>query len=180
MNQLFASRGQSIGASVSASVLPMNTHDWFHIGLTGLISLQSKWLSRIFSSIQFESISYLALNLLYSSTLTCTWLLEKIIALTIQTFVGKVKSLLLNMLSKFVIDFLPRSKRLLISWLQWQSSVILEPKKMKSVNFSPSICHEVVGLGAMIWVFWTLSFKSAFSFSSFTLIEMLFIFTSYH
>ena len=128
MSQLFASRGQSIGASVSALVLPMNTHDWFPIGLTGLISLQSKGLSRIFSSTQFESINYLALSLLYSSTLTWTWLLEKIIALTIQTFVGRVKSLLSNMLSRFVIDFLPRSKRLLISWLQSQSSVILKPK----------------------------------------------------
>ena len=71
----------------------------------------------------------------------------KIIALSIQTFVSKVMSLLFNMLSSFVIAFLPRSKRLLISWLQSPSAVILEPKKIKSVTVSfvsPSICHEVV------------------------------------
>ena len=73
------------------------------------------------------------------------------IALTIQTFVGKVMSLLLNMLSRIVMVFLPRSKHLLISWLQSESSVILKPKKIKSVTvftFSPSICHEVMGLDA--------------------------------
>ena len=72
----------------------------------------------------------------------------KTIALTIQTFVGKVMSLLLNMLSGFVIVFLPRSKRLLISWLQSSSAMILEPKKIKSVtvsSVSQSICHEVMG-----------------------------------
>ena len=77
---------------------------------------------------------------------------EKTIALTRQTFVGKVMSLLFNMLSRLVITFLP-SKRLLISWLQSPSAVILEPKKIKSVPVfivSPSICHEVMGLDAMI------------------------------
>ena len=72
----------------------------------------------------------------------------KTIALTRLTFVGKVMSLLFNMLSKLVINFLPRSKRLLISWLQSPSAMILEPKKIKSVTvpiFSPSICHEVMG-----------------------------------
>ena len=80
----------------------------------------------------------------------------KTIALTRQTFVGKVMSLLLNMLSKLVITFLPRSKRLFISWLQSPSVVILEPKKIKSDTVStvyPSISHEVVGLDAMIFVF---------------------------
>ena len=80
----------------------------------------------------------------------------KTIALTIQTFVGKVTSLLFNMLSRFVIAFLPRSKGLLISWLQSLSTVILEPKKIKSVTtstFSPSVCHEVIGLDAMIFIF---------------------------
>ena len=80
----------------------------------------------------------------------------KTIALTIQTFVGKVTSLLLNMLSRFVIAFLPKSKHLLISWLQSLSTVILEPKKIKSVVISPltsSICHEVIGPDAMILVF---------------------------
>ena len=75
----------------------------------------------------------------------------KTIALTTRTFVGKVMSLLLNMLSRFVITFLPRSKRLLISWLQSPSAVILEPPKIKSVSVSfvsPSICREVMGLDA--------------------------------
>ena len=80
----------------------------------------------------------------------------KAIALTRLTFVGKVMSLLFNMLSRFVIAFLPRSKRLLISWLQSPSAVILEPPEIKSVTVSivsPSICHQVIGLVAMILVF---------------------------
>ena len=80
----------------------------------------------------------------------------KIIALTRQTFVGKVTSVLFNMLSRFAIAFLPRSKHLLISWLQSPSAMILEPKKIKSVTVStvsPSICHEVMGIDAMILVF---------------------------
>ena len=80
----------------------------------------------------------------------------KNIALTRRTFVGKVTSLLLNMLSRLVITFLPRSKRLLISWLQSPSAVILEPQKIKSDTIStvsPSTCHEVMGLDAMIFVF---------------------------
>ena len=77
----------------------------------------------------------------------------KTIALTRQTFVGKVMSLLFNMLSRLVITFLPKSKHLLISWLQSPSAVILEPKKIKSDTVSPSNCHEVMGLDAMILVF---------------------------
>ena len=80
----------------------------------------------------------------------------KTIALTRQTFVGKVISLLLSMLSRLVITFLPRCKRLLILWLQSPSAVILEPPKIKSdiVSIvSPSICHEVMGLDATILVF---------------------------
>ena len=80
----------------------------------------------------------------------------KTIALTERTFVGKVISLLFYTPSKFVIAFLPRSKHLLISWLQSLSAVILEPKKIKSVTvsiFSPSVCHEVMGLDVMILVF---------------------------
>ena len=80
----------------------------------------------------------------------------KTIALSRQTFVDKVMSLLFNMLSRMVIAFLPRSKSLLISWLQSLSAVILEPKKIKSVTVSivsPSICHEVLGPGAIILVF---------------------------
>src|SRR5574341_1211398 len=74
----------------------------------------------------------------------------KTIALTRWTFVGKVMSLLFNMLSRLVIGFLPRSKCLLISWLQSQSPVILEPPKIKSATVSPPICHEVMGPDAMI------------------------------
>ena len=77
----------------------------------------------------------------------------KTIALTRWTFVGKVLSLLFNMLSSLVITFLPRSKHLLISWLQSPSAVILEPRKIKSATVSPSICHEVMGREAMILVF---------------------------
>ena len=86
-------------------------------------------------------------------------------ALTRWAFVGKVMSLLFNMLPWLVIDFLPRSKRLLISWLQSPSAVILEPKKIKSENVStvyPSISHEVMGSDAMILVLWMLSFKPNF------------------
>ena len=101
----------------------------------------------------------------------------KTIALTIHTSVGKVIFLLFNTLSRFVIAFLPRSKRLLISWLQSPSTVILEPKKVKSVTVStvsPSICHQVMGPDAMIIVYWMLSLKPAFSLSSFTFIKRLF------
>ena len=81
---------------------------------------------------------------------------EKMGALNICTFVGKVVSLLFNMLSRLVIAFLPKSKHLLISWLQLPSEVILEPKKVKSAIVSivsSSICHEVMGLDALILVF---------------------------
>ena len=88
----------------------------------------------------------------------------KTIALTRRTF-DKAISLLLNMLSRLVITFLPRSKHLLISWLKSQSTVILEPPKIKSATVStvsPPICHEVMGPDAMILVFWMLSFKTTF------------------
>ena len=101
----------------------------------------------------------------------------KIIALTRWTFVGQVMSLLLNILSRLVITFLPRNKSLLISWLQSPSVVILEALKIKSVTVaivSPSICHEVMGPDDMILVFWMLSFKPTFSLSSFTFIKRLF------
>ena len=80
-------------------------------------------------------------------------------------------SLLLNMLSGLVIIFLPRSKCLLISWLQSPSAVIWEPRKRKSATVSPSICHEVMGPDAMILVFWMLSFKPTFLLPSFTFIK---------
>ena len=101
------------------------------------------------------------------------------LALTIWTSVGRVMSLLFNTLSRFVIVFPPRSKHLLISWLQSPSTMILEPKKRKSVTastFSPSICHVVMGLDAIILVFLIFSFKLALSLSSF--IKRLFISSS--
>ena len=101
----------------------------------------------------------------------------KTIALTKWTFVGKVMFLLFNMLSRSVIPFLQKSKNLLISWLQSPSAVIMELKKIKSVTVSivfPSICHEVMGPDAMILVFWMLSFRPAFSLSSFTFIKRFF------
>ena len=101
----------------------------------------------------------------------------KTIALSRWTFVGKVMSLLFNMLYRLVITFLPRSKHLLISWLQSPSRVILEPPKIKSVTVftvSPSICHEVMRPDAMVLVFLILSFKLTFALSSFTLIKRLF------
>ena len=91
--------------------------------------------------------------------------------LTRQTFVSKVTSLLFNMLSRFVRAFLPRSKHLLISWLQSPSAVMLAPKK---IVYHLSICHEVMGPDAMIFLFGMLSFKPAFSLSSFIFIKRLF------
>ena len=99
------------------------------------------------------------------------------IALIRQTFVDKVMSLLFNMLTRLVITFLPRSKHLLISWLQSPSAVILELKNIKLATISTvssSICHEVMGPDAMILVFWMLSFQPTFSLSSFTFIKRLF------
>ena len=89
----------------------------------------------------------------------------KTIALTRPAFVGIVMSLLFNMLSRFVTAFVPRSKRLLISWLQLSPAVNFEPTKIKSATASPSICHEVMGPDAMIFFFLMLSFKPGFSLS---------------
>ena len=100
----------------------------------------------------------------------------KTIALTRWTFVGKVMSLLFSIPSRLVITFLPRSKQLLISWLQLPSTVILGAQEKKICHYlpNPSICHEVTGLYAVIFIFWMLSFKPAFSLSSFTFIKRLF------
>ena len=173
MSQLFTSGSQSIGVSALASVLPMNTQDW-SLGWTGWISLQSKGLSRAFSNTTVQKHQFFSAQLsLWSNFHIHTWLLEKPIALTRWTFVGKVMSLLFNTLSQFVIAFLPRSKCLLVSRLQSLSAVISELKKIKSVNVSivsPSICHEVMGPYAMILVSecWVLSqiFPSPLSLSS--------------
>ena len=111
-------------------------------------------LSLVFSSTTVRKHQFFRLSVLYGPTLSHLYMTTgKTIALTIQTFVSKVMSLLFNMLSRFVMAFLPRSKCLLTSWLQSPSTVILEPKKIKSVmvsTFPPFICHEVMGLEAII------------------------------
>ena len=142
--------GQSIG--VSASVVPMNIQDWFPLRWTGWISLQSQGLSRIFNTtVQKHQFFSTQLSLWSNSYMILRsnpyMTAGKTIALTRWTFVGKVMSLLFIMLSRLVIAFLPRSKHLLISWLQTPSAVILEPKEIKSLAvsiLSPSICHEVM------------------------------------
>ena len=143
---------------------------WFPLGWTGLISLLSKWLSRIFSSTTVWKYQFFGAQLsLWSNS--HFWLTTgKTIALIIWTFVNKMISVIFNTLSRFVIVFLPRSKHVLISWLQSQSVVILEPKKIVChyFSFSPSICHEEMELDAIILVFWMSSFKPAFPLSSFT------------
>ena len=134
MSQFFASGSQSIGVSASTSVLPMNTRDWFPLGWTGWISLQSKGLSRVFSNTTVQE-SILQCSAFFMIQLSQPYMTTgKTVALTRRTFVDKVMSLLLNMLSRLVITFLPRSKCLLISWLKPPSTVILEPKKTESVK----------------------------------------------
>ena len=129
MSWLFASGGQSIRAS--ASIPPMNIQDWFPLGLTGLISLLSKGLSRIFSNtVQKHQFFSAQLSFQFSHSHRTT---GKTIALTLQIFVGKEISLLFIMLSRFVIAFLPGSKCLVISWPQ-SVAVIVEPRKIKSVT----------------------------------------------
>ena len=145
-----------------------------------MISLLSKGFSRVFSSTTvLEHQFFCAQPSLCSKFSHLCMTTGKTIALTIGTFVVKVMSLLFNMLSRFVIAFLTRSKHLLISWLQLLSAVILEPKKIKSFTssiFSPSIYHEVMEVDNMILVFLMLSFKAAFLLSFFTLIKRLFTF----
>ena len=133
MSQLFPSSGQSIGVSASASVLPMNTQDWSPLEWTGWISLQSKGLN-LKSLLQHHSskASILQRSAFFTVQLSHPYMTTgKTITLTRRTFVGKVMSLLFNMLSRLVITFLPRSKCLLISWLQSPSAVIVEPPKNK-------------------------------------------------
>ena len=149
MSQLFASGGQNIGASALALVLPMNIEGWFPLGLTGLISLPSKGLSRVFSSITVQKHPILQCSVFFMVQLSYLYMTNgKTVALTLWTIVNKVTSLLLNTLSRLVIAFLPR-RVFLILWLQSPSTVILEPKKIKSITastFSLSICHEVMGM----------------------------------
>ena len=132
VSQLFTWGGQSIGVSASASVLSMNTQDWSPLGWTNWISLQSKGLSRVFSNTTVQKHQFFGTQRSSQSQLSHPYMTTgKTIALTGLTFVGKVMSLLFNILSRLVITFLPRSKFLLISWLQSPSAVILEPPKIK-------------------------------------------------
>ena len=156
--------------SFSFSISPFNEY-------SALISFRMDWLDLL--AVQGTLKSLLQHHSSKASILWCSAFFTvqlshpymttgKTIALTRQNFVGKVMSLLLNMLSRLVITFLPRSKRLLISWLQLPSAVILEPREIKSdtvSTVSPSISHEVMGPDAMILVFWMLSFKPTFSLS---------------
>ena len=135
MSQFFTSGGQSIGVSASASVLPMNVQNWFPLGWTGWISLQSKGLSRVFSNTTVQKHQFFGAQLSSLSNSHPYMTTGKTIALTRRTFIGKVVFLLFNRLSRLVINFLPRSKCFLISWLQSPSAVILEPRKIKSALF---------------------------------------------
>ena len=152
----------------------MNIQSWLPLGLTSLVSLQSKGLKSLLQHHSSKA-SILQPSAFFIVQLSHPYMtIGETTALTIQIFVGKVMSRLYNMLPTLVIAFLPISKHLLISWLQSPSAVILEPKKINSVTVSivsPSICHEVMGLDAMILIFWMLSFKPAFSLSSFTFIR---------
>ena len=112
----------------------MNIQDSFPLGLTGMISLQSKGLSRVFSNTTVQKHQFFQCLAFFISHPFMTT--GKTTALTLRTFIGKVMSLLFSMLSRFVIAFLPRSKCLLIPWLQSPSSVILEPKKNSLSLFS--------------------------------------------
>ena len=136
--------------SFSFSISPSNEY-------SGLISFRIDWLDflAVQGMSQFKSINFSMLSLLYGSTLTSIHDYWKKHSFDWTDFVGKVMSLLFNMLSRLVIVLLPRSKWLLISWLQSASSVILEPEKIKFITASivyPSICHEVMGLDTIILV----------------------------
>ena len=153
--------------SFSFNISPSNEH-------SGLISFTMDWLDLFAVQGTLESLLQhhsSKASILWHSTLISIHDNGKTIALTRWNFVSKVMSLPFNMLSSIVIGFLPRSKRLLISWLQSPPPVISEPKKRNCVTVSivfPSIWLEVMGPEAMILVFWMLSFKPTFSLSSFT------------
>ena len=130
MNQLFAWGGRSTGVSASASLLLKNTQGWSPLEWTGWISLQSKGLSRVFPNTTLQNHQFFGAQLSSQSSSQHPYMTTgKTIAFTRRTFVGKVMSLLLNMLSRLVVTLLPRSKCVLISWLQSPSAVILEPQK---------------------------------------------------
>ena len=144
VSEFFASGGWCIGISASASVLPMSIQDWFPLGLTGLNSFQFKGLSRVFSSTTAQTISSSVLSFLLVQFSHQYLTTGKTRTMTRRSFVDKVLSLLFNTLSQLVIAFLPRSKCLLMSWLQSPTVVIFDtttppPKKSLTVSIvSPS------------------------------------------
>ena len=129
MSQLFASGGQSIGASVSASVLPMNIQGWFPSGWTGLISLQSKGLTRVFSNTTVQKHQFFGAQPSYGPDLTSIHDHWKSHTLTRRTVVSKVLSLLFNVLSRWVMTFLPKSKRLLCHGCSHHPQYYWSPRK---------------------------------------------------
>ena len=131
MYQLLAPGSPRIGASASATVLPINIQGWFPLGLIGLISFCPRRLSRVFSNTTAGKHQFFSTQAFFMVQPSHPYLTaRKTIALTIWTFVSKVMSLLFNTLSRFVIAILPRSKRILILWLQTLSPLILEPKRI--------------------------------------------------
>ena len=139
-----------------------STQDWFPLGLIGWISLQSKDSQEPSPTPQIKSINSSVLNFLYGPTLRSIHDYWKNHSFNCMDLCQQSNVSVFNMLSRLDIAFLPRSKHLLISWLQSPSAVILEPKKIRSVIVSivsPSIFHEVMRLDTMILVFWMLSFK---------------------
>ena len=150
MTQFFTSDGQTIGVSASASVFPINILNWFPLGLTGLISLLPKGLSRVFSSTTVQKQQFFSCQpSLWSNSHIHTWLLEKPEFWWYRPLSEKW-SLSFNVLSNFVTVFPPRSKYLLISCLQSLSTVILEPKKRKAVTVSIfPLLFAMKGLDAM-------------------------------
>ena len=129
--------------SFSFSISPSNENqDWFPLRWTGWISFQSKGLSRVFSNTTVQSTNSSVLSFIYNQFSHPYMTTGKTIALTRWNFVGKVMSLLFNMLYRLVITLLPRSKCLLISWLQSPSAVILEPRKIKSATVS-TLCPSI-------------------------------------
>ena len=172
MSPLFASAGQSIGASASASVLPVNIQDWFPLGWTGLIALQSKELSRVFSNTTVRKHQFFPLRL-YDPTFTSVLDYLKNHSFDSMTLLAKL-CLCFLICCLGLSQFFFQGASVLISWLQSPSAMILQPKKIKSVTVfivSPSIWHEEMELDAVTLDFWMLNFKSAFSFFSFTFIK---------
>ena len=157
MSHLFPSCGQSTGASTSVSVFPVNIQGWFPLGLTGLISLLSKELSRVFCSTTVWKHQFFTLCLLYGLILTSIQDYWENITLTRQTVFSKVMSLLFKMLSRFAIAFLPRSKCLLISWLHSPStyheskseSCLVVSDSLRSINYK---VHGILQTEILEWV----------------------------